>query len=88
MSINLHLTHALFLNLLFSLKCQAFPLPSCHPNGQAGCISVTHSPMDSRGKGQQSVPFLTSPTSPTESPPRFLLLLQHFHLLFIPPFDW
>lgn len=47
----------------------SFPFPqmsglffsSCHPKGYAGCISVTHSPVDSRAKCQRLPPILTSP---------------------------
>lgn len=34
---------------------------SCHPKGYAGCISVTHSPVDCRVKCQRLPPFLTPP---------------------------
>lgn len=92
--INLYLAHSAAAHALFPsspllslfLKCQA----SCHPKGYAGCISVSHSPVDSRVKCQRLPPFLTAPpalcvASARCQTPRFI---SHLHLLLTLFSDW
>lgn len=83
--INLYLAHSAAAHALFPsspllslfLKCQA----SCHPKGYAGCISVSHSPVDSRVKCQRLPPFLTArPPPPRSASPQLAVrLLVLFH---------